>query len=329
MKRGSTLLVAATGGHLSQLHHFASRLLPPDEPAHWVTTENAQSRSLLDGRSVTFVPYVGVRDLRGVARCLPVAHRLHSTVTVSRAISTGSGIALGFLPYLAARGIPCHYIESAARVSSPSITGRLLARMPGVRTYTQYAAWAGAGWHVTECVFDSFRQEEAAPGDRGPLKIVVTLGTAGEFPFRRLLETLAPLLRPGGPLETETGRQLDVTWQTGATPTDDLPVRAVPFLPAQELVQALGGADLVIAHCGTGSALDALDAGAMPVLVPRRATHGEAGDDHQLELAAELSRRGLAVVAEADRVGLEHLTRALSSSVVRKRDYEMPLVLLS
>lgn len=111
----TTLLVAATGGHLDQLDQLARRLPSRRSPSHWVTFANEQSRSLLAGRDVTFIPYVGVRDLRGVARCLPETRRLLRRHGVTRAISTGSAIALGDLPYLAARGVECHYIESAAR----------------------------------------------------------------------------------------------------------------------------------------------------------------------------------------------------------------------
>jgi hypothetical protein len=53
-------------------------------------------------------------------------------------VSTGSAIALSFLPVARLRGVPCHCIESAARSASPSQTGRLLRRVPGVRLYTQY-----------------------------------------------------------------------------------------------------------------------------------------------------------------------------------------------
>ena len=71
------------------------------------------------------------------------ARSLYRRRRPTRAVSTGSGIALGYLPYLAARGVECHYIESAARVSGPSLTGRILRRVPRVRTYTQYRTGAG------------------------------------------------------------------------------------------------------------------------------------------------------------------------------------------
>src|SRR5215831_15416132 len=97
----TTLFVATTGGHLTQLCELASRIPSwggPDEQAVWVTHANEQSRSMLAERDVEFVPYVGVRDVADVLRCVPYAHRLWKRRKLTRAVSTGSGIALGYLP---------------------------------------------------------------------------------------------------------------------------------------------------------------------------------------------------------------------------------------
>lgn len=288
-----TLLVCTTGGHLGQLLELSERLPATDETL-WVTHENEQSRSLLADRRVEFVPYVRVRHLGDVLRCVPHARGLLRDHDVVRAVSTGSGIALGYLPYLARRGVACHYVESAARVGGPSLTGRLLGRDPRVRVYSQYEAWARGPWRHGGSVFDGYEPApDEPPGRAGPVRVVVTVGTAAEFPFRRLVEALAPMLADDGPVARRLGRPLEVLWQTGCAPVDDLPVRATPFLPGAELQRRLDEADLVICHAGTGSAVAALGAGRRPVLVPRAAEHGEVGDDHQPQLAVELERRGL------------------------------------
>jgi hypothetical protein len=56
----TTLFVSTTGGHLAELDSLARRV-PVDGDAIWVTHDNEQSRSMLAGRAVHFVPYVGVR----------------------------------------------------------------------------------------------------------------------------------------------------------------------------------------------------------------------------------------------------------------------------
>ncbi len=312
----TTLMLATTGGHLDQLDDLASRV-PVDDERLWVTHANEQSRSLLAGRDVEFVPYVRVRSVADVVRCVPTARRLLRERAITRVVSTGSGIALGYLPYLAARGVECHYIESAARVTAPSLTGRVLERTPRISRYTQYPALAGRRWHYTGSVFDSFLPTPSVRPGGEVIRVVVTVGTAAEFPFSRLIDALVPLLRPGGQLERETGQQVEVLWQTGCTPVDHHPITAHAYLGARELTAALGQADIVVSHAGTGSALGALDAGRRPLLATRTARLGEAGDDHQAELAAELTRRRLAAQVEPDRLTVHDLVESLGHGVRR------------
>lgn len=265
----STLFVATTGGHLAQLCSFSERVAR-DGAAVWVTHENEQSTSMLAGHDVEFVPYVGARDVGGVLRRIPHARRLLRTHRFTRAISTGSGIALGYLPYLAARGVACHYIESAARVSGPSLTGRLLRHVRGVRVYTQYRSWTGGRWRYRGNWFDEYEPISDSRELGETARIVVTLGTATEFPFRRAVVGLSSVLAANGPLAQHTGRPLEVLWQTGGTPVGDLPIIAHRFLPEAELRAAASEADIVVCHAGTGSVRTALDAGCRPVVVPRR-----------------------------------------------------------
>jgi UDP-N-acetylglucosamine transferase subunit ALG13 len=312
----STLFVSATGGHLAQLDGLAARM-PADGEALWVTNANEQSRSMLADRDVEFVPYVGVRNIWAVLRCLPDAHRLWRHRKITRAVSTGSGIALGYLPYLAARGVSCHYVESATRVNGPSLTGRLLRWVPGVRTYTQHPSWADRRWYYGGSDFDRYQPvAESRPlGD--VVRVVVTVGIATEYPFRRLIEPLARLLAEGGPLQQATGRPVEVLWQTGDTPVDDLGLDAHVVVPGSELMDAMRRADIVVSHAGMGSALAALDAGRQPLIAARLRRHGEQIDDHQQELATELDRRGLAVSRDAGSLTVADLLATLDVTVHR------------
>jgi UDP-N-acetylglucosamine--N-acetylmuramyl-(pentapeptide) pyrophosphoryl-undecaprenol N-acetylglucosamine transferase len=312
----TTAFIATTGGHLTQLTTLAERI-PADPDPVWITHANEQSTSLLAGRDVEYIPYVGVRDLPGVLRCVLRAHALYRRRRPRRAVSTGSGIALGYLPYLAARGVECHYIESAARVGGPSLTGRVLRWVPRVSTYTQYRHWSGPHWRYGGSGFDAY---EPVPGDQ-PLgdrvRVVVTVGTAAEFPFARLIRALSPLLAPGGDLERATGRPVEVLWQTGCTPVDGLPVTATPFLPAADLAAALEAADVVVSHAGAGSALANLAAGRFALVVSRKAGYGEAGDDHQQELAEELTARGLATHRAPEEITVDDLLSTRKHAVRR------------
>jgi UDP-N-acetylglucosamine transferase subunit ALG13 len=72
---------------------------------------------------------------------------------------------------------------------------------------------------------------------------------------------------------------------------------------------------VVVCHSGVGSALEALDAGHSPILVPRRRAHGEHIDDHQLQVAADLERRGLALVRDPGELSTDDLFAAARRSV--------------
>lgn len=298
----TTLLVASNGGHLAQLFSLADRLdgLEPDRL--WVSFDCEQARTLLRRERKVFVPYIRERDLPGVARTLGHARRImREAGAVGAVVSTGSAIALAFLPYAVARGIEAHYIESAARVQRPSMTGRVLQHLPGVRLYRQYPNAARGAWRYGGSVFDGFHGAAGRSG--GIRRAVVTVGT--DKGFRRLVQAAAAILP----------RDVDVLWQTGRTPVDDLGIEARPFVPAEELDRAMRDADVVIAHAGCGSALAALKAGKYPVLVPRDPRHGEVVDTHQREIARWLERRDLALWREPEALDLDAVARAAGRAV--------------
>lgn len=315
----STLLVTSVGGHLAELQSLLPRFEGLDPDRIWVTFDTPQSRSVLEGEKVVFVDYTAPRDAANILRHSTVAMRMfrgqHPFRTV---LSTGSGIALSFLPVARARGASCHFIESATRSAGPSLTGRLLRRVPGIVLYSQYRSWAKAPWRYEGSVLDGYSPAPPLATARPPIaRIVVTVGTM-PYAFRRLVERLIEIL----PAEVE------VDWQVGHTPVGDLPIAAQRWLAAQALQRAIAGADVVIAHAGMGSALTALDAGKCPILIPRLSAFGENVDNHQLQIAAELRQRGLAVVRSIEELGPGDLYEAATRRVCRSHQ-PMPFRLAS
>jgi UDP-N-acetylglucosamine--N-acetylmuramyl-(pentapeptide) pyrophosphoryl-undecaprenol N-acetylglucosamine transferase len=302
----ATLLVSSVGGHLSELLRLIPRLEQIDEERQWVTFDTPQSRSLLRDEQVVYLDYTRARDFKNVVRHSRVAARmLQGRHPFSSAISTGSGIALSFLPLASRRGASCHYIESFTRSSGPSLTGRLLSHVPGVSVYSQYPAWAHAPWRYAGSVFDSFVAEPEAIAARPLTRAVVTVGTMERYSFRRLIERALAVLP----------REVEVLWQTGWADVSDLPIEGHAQLPEQQLRTAIERADVVIAHAGCGSALTALEVGKMPVLVPRSAAYDENIDDHQQQLADELERRGLVITRTPEHLRLEDLRTAARAAV--------------
>lgn len=301
-----TLMVSSTGGHLTELYRLAPRLPLSATPVVWVTNDNRQSRSMLRGRHVVFVPYQGSRNPRAGAWNTVLASGVLSRYRPDVVVSNGSGIALSFLPLAAARGASCHYIECATRVLGPSLTGRVLRAVPGVRCYTQHPGWAGRGWRYAGSVLEGFVGVDRDDGPAAPRRVVVTLGTWRQG-FRDLVERLVQIL----PADA------DVVWQTGYTDVTGLGIQAQAWLPEHELRSALGAADVVVTHAGIGATLDALEAGLCPIVVPRRKAAGEQIDDHQVELAEELDRRGLAVTRRPEELRAGDIATAAGRRIVR------------
>jgi UDP-N-acetylglucosamine transferase subunit ALG13 len=279
----TVLLVATAGGHLSELSQLAPRLFGDGTERVWITNETPQSRSVLAREQVVFIPAVHERDVVGVMKSSLIARRILQQERVTMVVSTGSAKALGFLPYAALKAIPAHYIESATRTHGPSLTGRVLRYTPRVQLYTQHQRWARPPWKwIGGSVFDGFQAEL---GPSRPIRsAVVTLGTMVHG-FRRLVERAQVLLPP----------EAEVLWQTGHTDVTGLGITPTPFLAADELAAAMRDADLVIGHAGIGTALGALEAGKIPILIPRQRSHGEIGDDHQQAIAIDLATSGLAI----------------------------------
>lgn len=306
-----TLLVASTGGHLRELHRLRPRLTSITS-AVWVSNDTVQSRTLLDGEETVYVPYQGSRNVGRTVANLPVAQRVLRKGGFEQVVSTGSGIALSFLPIAAALGRRAHYIESATRVEGPSVTGRALAAVPGIRCYTQHRSLAGQRWQYGGSVLEGFRVTE---GRRRPVaRVLVTLGTWRQ-PFDRLVRRLLAILP----------EDAKVVWQTGHTDVSGLPITPVPWLTPVELHRELAAADVVVTHAGMGAALDALEAGKLPIVVPRTKARGEQIDDHQSELAAELDRLGLAISRAVDDIDMHALETGAAADVDACRTIQFDL----
>lgn len=332
----TTAYVATIGGHISELVELAERM-PERGDELWITSDSPQTRDLLAGRNVEFVPFIGERDHRGILEAIPRAKRLYKHYGVDKVISTGSAIALAYLPLAAALGHDVHYIESSTRVETCSVTGRVLSKLPRINCWWQFDP-APKGFRAIPGVYDHYASiprsaelatsvgvpengsidtllPDAVESDTAPIKnVVVTVGTT-DRDFRRLILKLLSVI----PSDAE------VLWQTGASVVHDLGIDAHRLIPESELIEAINDADVVVTHAGAGSLALTLQAGKVPVFVPRRASFDEQIDDHQVELARWADGKGLAVMAEADRIELAHLERAARLQTVTKPVGELVL----
>lgn len=300
------VLAASTGGHLAQLVRLAPGLrASPD--SLWITFANEQSKSLLKGKRVLYVPYIKPRDWRTTLAAVRLIARRLKEEEFEGAVSTGAALAVAALPVARMLGMPSLYIESVSRIAGPSLTGKLLAASHLVNLRTQHPSWARGRWAVHPSVFNSF---QACPTDRNTdrPRLFVSLGTIRGYRFDALIDAIM-----------RTGLADDRTvWQVGETLRSDLPGRVHQEMSAEEFMNAVAKSDVVITHAGVGTFMHLMEASVYPVLVPRRAARNEHVDDHQQQIAALAAELDLAIACEVTELSSELLLAATRKQVVEQ-----------
>lgn len=307
-----TLMVAGAGGHLEELHMLRPRLVGISDQVTWVTADTVQSRTLLGDEDRIFIPKAMPHDVRATITTTRKALSVLKKGKWDQVVSTGSLPAVPFMTIARARGMSCHFIESAARVSGPSLSARILERVPGVHRYGQYK-WGRQNWSYQGSVFDGFAPSTLPDGK--VRRIVVTVGVNG-YGFGRLIDAVLRVAPDGA----------EILWQTGSTDVTPFDIAAVSTLSSKDLFRAMRRADVVIAHAGVGSAIMAMQAGKCPVLVPRERAQREHVDDHQKEIAARLARSGLALTCDPTSLDGDILAAAAARRVVAN-EHASPFVL--
>jgi UDP-N-acetylglucosamine transferase subunit ALG13/GT2 family glycosyltransferase len=121
--------------------------------------------------------------------------------------------------------------------------------------------------------------------------IFVSVGTHPQ-PFMRLLDEVASLVDRKVIRET-------VVVQAGNTPFTHPRMRISSFMDIASFEKTLGECSLFITHAGEGNIGTALQMGKPLIIMPRLHSKGEHTDDHQLELATAIGKRGDAVVTDS------------------------------
>ncbi|WP_166645927.1 glycosyltransferase [Nesterenkonia aurantiaca] len=263
-----------------------------------MTFENPQSISLLDGKRVEYVDYIPPRGWKQIFKASRTIRGILKEEDFDVVVSTGAGIALASHPHLALSGSRPVYIESVSRVEGPSLSGLILERMPGVTRFSQHT-WGRTrrGWRQEFSILDTFEPVESQRHLAEAKRFFVTLGTIRPYEFGALVEALDQHLPPDA----------EIVWQTGVTTARPSRGTVYEHLDGAAFAREVHAADVVISHAGVGSLIALLESGAEVIAVPRRATHNEHVDSHQLQIAKEFERRGLLKVLQVPEITSETL----------------------
>jgi UDP-N-acetylglucosamine:LPS N-acetylglucosamine transferase len=144
------LLVASSGGHLFQLFQLRDGFA--DHERHWVTFDTDDAQSLLHGDSVTWAHHPTNRNIPNLLRNVVLAVRELRRLRPATIVTTGAGVAVPFCWVGRLMGARIVYIESFARVSEPSLTGKLVhpvahefyVQWPGMQGHFKKARYRGA-----------------------------------------------------------------------------------------------------------------------------------------------------------------------------------------
>jgi UDP-N-acetylglucosamine transferase subunit ALG13 len=267
---------------------LASRILDGSEPV-WVTSRTQRGEALLRlHESVVMLPEFGRSPLKLLANVW-ASIRLVARERPRTVVTSGAGVVAPFCVVARLAGARVIFIETMARVSSPSLTGRLLARIAS-RVLVQWPELRSILPRATLCrpaLLERLPEDAQPPPGRGTF---VAVGTDSR-PYVRLLDMVQRAVEDGrlpGPVLAQVG---SAEWAPDG-------VEAVPFLERERVEEALADADVVVCHAGAGIISSALASGRRPLVLPRLADLGEHVDDHQLQIARKLAEWGLVVLLE-------------------------------
>ncbi|WP_298459330.1 glycosyltransferase [uncultured Cellulomonas sp.] len=263
----------------------------------WLTSEGVAATRLRGrGERVLALPRLdrGSAGPRSVLAGVLLALRERPRVVVT----SGAGLAVPFCLISRLLGARIVHVETMARVTSGSSTGRLLARFADA-VLVQWPELARVYPHAEVCR-PSLLEDVGAPRPGGT-GTFVTVGSHDQ-PFTRLLDAVVGAARDGVLPQP-------VLVQRGVAPELDGPVRSVDFMPREEFERAMDSAEVVVAHVGAGAVASSIRAGKRPLIFARRGALAEHVDDHQLQLAEKLDELELAVLV-GDRITTDHVAAA-------------------
>ena len=143
------LLVTSNGGHLLELVQLRDEWERFER--HWVTFDTPDVHSILAGEAVTYAYHPTNRNAKNLLRNAWLAVRLLRDLRPRAVVTAGAGVAVPFCYAARLFGARVIYVESFARITNPSLTGRLVypvahrffVQWPGVRRFFRRAEYLG------------------------------------------------------------------------------------------------------------------------------------------------------------------------------------------
>ena len=292
-------LACSRGGHLDVLlrHQEAfegCRLV-------WVTQSSARAERLSsEGAEVHVLgewhgTALRAETVRSIWRSFELVVRQRPRVVVT----SGTGIVVPFCLMARVVGAKLVFVETAARVRSPSRSGRVLSRI---------ARHVIAQWDDMQAIYrgativrTSIVEELATDVDVEGVGTFVAVGTHSQ-PFDRLLEMVDRAAEAGI-------LPVPITAQVGPSLRRMRHADTRNLMTPQEIEETIRNTRHVVCHAGAGTISTSLRVGRRPLVLARLECRGEHFDDHQQEIVDKLATLDL-VVPLGDEITASDVARA-------------------
>lgn len=288
MQNKKVLVIASAGGHLTQAlcacNHVdeivlvtTKALVNEDKIKKIYTIWSTQKNAFIHFVNIFYALYVLAKE------------RPHTVFTTGGPLVLPFALVCKFLP------LRFVYLDTLSRVVELSNTGKLIHKY---KLYDEFMSqWeAVAREYNVDYAGKTFDLEGKTNKSLTPLSppesplVLVTMGT-NAYPFPRLIAALAKL---------DIYHDKNVRWfiQTGDFEVDVKPANGeiVDMVGKDKMDALVKESSLVISHCGVGSINHMLINQKRVIFVPRLQEFGEFSDDHQLQIAKELSNPNMTVV---------------------------------
>jgi UDP-N-acetylglucosamine transferase subunit ALG13 len=282
--RAPIVLAASGGGHLDLLVRIRS--VADEHERIWLTSPGSRADQLeAEGERVVTVDPMDRTKLSASnpSRSALLALRLRPRVV----ITSGAGMVAPFCQAAKLLGSRILFVETMARVTSPSTGGLLISRMAD-EVFVQWPELLAFYPWATLCRPALIDIGRPTPTERRAKRgTFLAVGTHHE-PFDRLL-------RMAGEAAAKGLLPAPVIAQSGASEHHPRGFEGGSWLDPDAFRRQLAAARVVIGHAGSGLVSNALAAGTRPLILARRRAFDEHVDDHQIQIARKLEQLGLAV----------------------------------
>jgi UDP-N-acetylglucosamine:LPS N-acetylglucosamine transferase len=276
---------------------LAMRAALGDRPRIWVTGASQQADALREaGEEVRELPTWG-RDppgLRGLVPNLRAARRVIRSAPAATVVTTGAGTVVPYALMARLAGSRLVFVETMARVTGASLTGRILAPLAEA-VMVQWPEMRTVYRRSTACRPALLEAGETAARARAPESGEGTFASVGTRPepFDRLLASVDRAVAAGvlpSPVVAQSGTS---TYRPESYSARD-------YMSPREIEEAVAAARYVVCHGGAAMVSAAIAAGHRPLVLARRRAAGEHRTEHQQQLVDRLAHEGAVVAVDGE-----------------------------